>query len=269
MLEELLQKLNQALPKDYSIESPLGKGGQGAVFLGHKDDSQRVALKLFESPDPERLKREILLLQSIRCDWVVKLLDFYTIQLEGRLVPMAVYEYVDGGDLRQAIRDGERFDQGILLQLGEQIGSAIEALWQQRIVHRDIKPENIVRALDGRFVLVDVGFAQHLDLSTITPPHGQPGTFGYRSPEQCGARCRLTVHSDVFSFGVTIFEVATHEHPWGRNQAFIGRKQPVSLRELRPDLDVRFIGLVEQMLRLRPSERPTNPGSRFRQLRGA
>ncbi len=266
---DIIEKLNQALPDDYTVECPLGQGGQGAVFLGYKGDSQKVALKFFESPDPERLRREILLLQSVRCDWVVKLLDFCIIRLEERQVPMAVYEYVDGGDLRQVIRNGEQFEPDILLQLGEQIGSAIEALWQRRIVHRDIKPDNIVRASDGRFVLVDVGFAQHLNLSTITHPAGQPGTSGYRSPEQCGARRRLTVHSDVFSFGVTIFEVATHKHPWNRNQALIGRTQPASLRHLRPDLDFRFVALVEQMLRLRPSERPPNPGSRFRQLRGA
>ena len=268
-MPDVIKKLNQALPDSYVVDCPLGQGGQGAVFLGYKGDNQKVALKFFESPDPERLRREILLLRSVHCDWVVKLLDFHIIRLEERQVPMAVYEYVDGGDLRQAIRNGERFDQDVLLQLGEQIGSAIEALWQHRIVHRDIKPDNIVRASDGRFVLVDVGFAQHLNLSTITHPAGQPGTNGYRSPEQCGARRRLTVHSDVFSFGVAIFEIATHEHPWNGNQALIGRTKPASLRHLRSDLDVRFVALVEQMLGLRPSGRPPNPGSRFHQLRGA
>lgn len=266
---DIIEKLNQSVPDNYTVKCPLGQGGQGAVFLGYKDGSQKVALKFFESADPERLRREISLLQSVCCDWVVKLLDFCIIRLEERRVPMVVYEYVDGGDLRQAIRNGEQFEQDTLLQLGEQVGSAIEALWQRRIVHRDIKPENIVRASNRRFVLVDVGLAQHLNLSTITHPAGQPGTSGYRSPEQCGARRRLTVRSDVFSFGVTIFEVATHRHPWDGNQALIGRTEPASLRDLRPDLDTRFVALVEQMLRPRPSERPPNPGSRFRQLRGA
>jgi len=266
---ELIDRLNQAMPDGYRVDCPLGKGGQGAVFLGYRGGDQEVALKLFDSPDVERLKREINLLQSVSCDHVVRLLDFQVLQFDGRSIPMAVYEYIDGGDLRQHLQTGGPLGETELLALGDQIGTAIEALWEKRIVHRDVKPENIVQASSGRFVLVDVGFAQHLNLSTITHPAGQPGTNGYRSPEQCGRRQRLTIHSDVFSLGVTIFEVAAGVHPWNGNQALMEKVSPtVSLHERCPSLSLRLIGLVNQMLRRRPSERPANPGTRFRQLRG-
>ena len=267
-MQDFRDLLASSLPNGYAIDRQLGKGGQGTVYRGMKDSAVPVALKIFHSPDIERLNREILLLQSVKCDFVVRLLDYFTLEWSGTTVYVLVYELIDNGDLRVGISNGAKMQSDELLILGEQIGQAIEALWEKRIVHRDIKPENIIRASDGRFVLVDVGFAQHLDLATITPSVGQPGTNGYRSPEQCGNRKRLTIHSDVFSLGVTIFEVATGKHPWGGNQALVGRI-PIreSLRSLRLDLDAKVEFLIYQMLDSIPSRRPANPAERFARLR--
>jgi serine/threonine-protein kinase len=262
-----IDQLRAALPSGYTLLHPLRQGGQGAVFLGTLRGVQ-VALKFFSAVDVERLRREIDLLTSVTSPHLVRLLEFQVISVAGVDVPMIAYEYVTGGDLRTVIAGPDQVPGVELVAAGQQVGEAIEVLWSKRIVHRDIKPENVVRAASNRFVLVDVGFAQHIDLTTITAPAGQPGTNGYRSPEQCGGRRKLTVHSDVFSLGVTLFEVAGKTHPWNRNQALMGRTAPAPLVTIRPDLDPRLVNLIHEMMRAIPSRRPFNPAERFQQLGG-
>jgi serine/threonine-protein kinase len=260
-----LDELRQALPAGYELVRPVSAGGQGAVFLGKKS-GVLVAMKLFEAPDAERLRREVDLLVTISSRYLPALLDFQLVQFKGRQFPMIAYEYIDGPDLRVFVSRPENLDGVQICTIGEHVGEALEVLWTHRIVHRDVKPANIIAGRDGRYVLVDVGIAQHLDLSTITRG-GQPGTDGYRSPEQCGGRSRLTIHSDVFSLGTTIFEVASHRHPWDGDQARMLYDDPAQLGVLRTDLDRRLVALVEEMLSRHPGRRPAKPGARFNSLR--
>ncbi len=254
------------LPSNYQIERPISAGGQGAVFLGKRNGTE-VALKLFTTFEIERLEREIDLLQKDPCPYLVKLIDVHILDLEGTPIPMLVYEYIEGEDLRPLIKAPDIVDQSLLIIIGEHISNAMEHLWSKRVVHRDIKPGNIIQAVDGRFILVDVGFAQHLDLATITAG-GQPGTPGYKSPEQCGGRKRLTIHSDIFSLGVTLFEVAAKKHPWDHNQLFTGRTQPRKLSELRPDLYPELRKLIHNMMHPHPGLRPNCIYDRFCRLGG-
>lgn len=271
-MSDLIDEIRAALPAGYTVEQSLGKGGQGAVFKGARAGAS-VALKFF-APDPadpgfQRLRREIDLLSTIDCPSLVKLVDFQVVVVAGQSVPMVAYELIDGRNLRAVIDDPRALASGEMVrQIGEQIGIAVEELWLRRVVHRDIKPENVVCSKDGHYVLVDVGFAQHLDLTTMTAPGAQPGTMGYRSPEQCGGRRRLTVHSDVFSLGVTLFETAAKAHPWHRNQAVMGKVPPVPLAKHRSDLDPRLTRLIHEMIQGPAALRPTDPGVRFQQLGG-
>jgi serine/threonine protein kinase len=264
---DILDLIRSSLPAEYSLGRQLGSGGQGAVFFGEKG-GKPVALKLFDGAQLERIKREIDLLNSVKCDYLVRLLDFHVLEPKPSVhVPMAVYEFIDGGDLRAVIKSKDVITETALTDIGRQIGEAVQALWSQRIVHRDIKPDNIVfDASRKRYVLVDVGVAQHLNLTTITGAAGQPGTNGYRSPEQCGGRRRLTIHSDVFSLGVSLFEVATKDHPWDRNQSVMGRVRPKQILDHRKNLERRMALLIHQMMSYRPSSRPADPGARFGQL---
>jgi serine/threonine-protein kinase len=188
--------------------------------------------------------------------------------LQEQKIPLLAYELARGPDLRRRLTECWQAGCDEIVRLGVCVGRAIEALWARRIVHRDIKPENVVACDDGRFVLVDVGFAQHLELSTITRAGGQPGTQGYRSPEQLLGRKKLTVHADVFSLGVTLYEVATCVHPWGRDQHAMTTSRPPPILHTRGDLDMRVASLIHRMLSRRAGERPVNPGALFSQLGG-
>ncbi len=267
MTDDPLEEVKAALPTDYGVDTYIKKGGQGAVFRGTFRDSP-AAIKLFEpDADEERIRREIDALQALSCEHLVKVLGHDDVELRDQHLKLVAYELVDGSDLTTVLGRKPLPEQTFVIDVGASVGAAIEALWSKRIVHRDVKPANIVAGTDGRIVLVDVGIAQHLDLKTITGLGGQPGTPGYRSPEQCGGRRRLTVHSDVFSLGLTLYELASGVHPWGRRQALIGHTPLPSLLDKRADLDSRLVSAIQRMLRQRPAERPNNPGHLFADLR--
>jgi serine/threonine protein kinase len=113
---------------------------------------------------------------------------------------------------------------------------------------------------------VDVGLARHIDRSDITALGGAPGTPGYKSPEQARGRRHLTVHSDWFSLGITLYHVATKCHPFNGQQHNIGVTNPVPMQDHRRNLPESFCRLVHDMLSIVPAKRPRSPGTRFQQL---
>jgi serine/threonine protein kinase len=221
-------------------------------------DGSPAALKLFNPGDDRRVQRELDLLHKIDCPNLVKVLASDHVQLNGANLTLVAYELHCGGDLRSLLAPSlARLDERDLIQLGYQVGTAADALWRKRIVHRDIKPANVVRAEDGRCVLVDVGLARHLDRSALTAFGFTVGTPGYMSPEQARGRRELTIHSDAFSLGVTIYEIAAKAHPFGRDQSrIIGGVYPAPLDLIRQDLGKGFVRAVHQLMSFAPVGRP-------------
>lgn len=260
-----LATINASAPDGIVVDGYIDQGGQGAVFRGTVD-GVAAAIKLFRpDSDPRRLERELQLLSSIDCATLVKVIRSTTIRVDSVAYPVVAYEYLDGGDLRQLVKNGPT-DYSRVLRIAADVAAGIDALWAARIVHRDIKPGNIVASSAQRHVLVDVGFARHVDRSDITAPGGAPGTYGYKSPEQAAGRRHLTVHSDVFSLGVTLYELAAGKHPYNHAQPGIGSPMPTDLTRLRSDLPRPFARLVSEMLRPNPSARPSRPINQIKVL---
>ena len=157
-------------------------------------------------------------------------------------------------------------DKRTIVGIGLNVATAVERLWAKRIVHRDIKPANIVKAATDRFVLVDVGLARHLDRSALTAPGAAPCTPGYASPEQALGRRNLTINSDVFSLGVTLYEIGTGIHPFNRAQNLVGVISPRPIQLIRRDLDGPLAALISQMMAVSPAARPSAIRSRFEQV---
>jgi len=267
----IIERLQACIPETYSIEGYIKSGGQGHVFRGTFKE-QPAAIKAFNpSYGTERIQREIDFLSGANHPNLVRVFNAETIDVPDidLPVPIVAYEFLHGGDLTSHLQpDSPIIPEEQLLQLGNEMGSAIEYLWSHRKVHRDIKPGNILISQDERFVLVDFGFTKHLDLSTITLPGQAPGTLGYKSPEQGRGRSSLTIKSDIFSLGITIYEVATKVHPFSRNQELIGRMVPNPLNSIRQNLSEPLSTLVSDMLRTVPAQRVRDISAQFEYLIG-
>jgi eukaryotic-like serine/threonine-protein kinase len=268
-LPDPLDQLRAALPSGWHIERTIRGGGQGVVCLG-KLNGEQVAIKVFSlATDTRRIDRELDCLTGIDCPHLVKVKGRTNINIAGVSAAVVAYEYLPGGDLRQRLISSPiQPQERAILDIGMQIGIAVQELWRKRIVHRDIKPDNIVLASEDRYVLVDLGIARLLDRSNLTGPWAIPGTPGYMSPEQARGRRDLTIHSDVFSLGITLYELASRTHPFGSDQNRIGAQNASPLGGLRPDLSEPLVRTIQQMMEVIPGRRPNDPAERFQRLRG-
>jgi eukaryotic-like serine/threonine-protein kinase len=209
----------------YEIVSPIGSGGMGEVFLARDTKLDRqVALKFLNekfSQEEDLLKRFIQEAKAASALNHPNILTVYEIgEHEGRHYISS--EYIDGKTLRERMRSRLSFDETLSIMV--QTAEALSAAHQAGIVHRDIKPENIMVRADGYVKVLDFGLAKLTEINDTggedetrklvkTNPGVVMGTVTYMSPEQ--ARGKPTdARSDVFSFGVVLYEMLTGKVPF-------------------------------------------------------
>ena len=258
----------------YRIIRLLGRGGMAEVYLAeHLLLKQQCALKLMQhSLDQDnnpvfikRFVREAKLTHSLSHPNIVKVFDAGSDFQTGHL--FLAMEYVEGKTLHDILCESE-LSEHELLEILVSMSSALKEIENAKIVHRDIKPSNIMYTNEGVYKLMDLGIAkmesnhQAGDL-TLTMEQSTIGTPGYASPEQCQAAHMVDIRSDIFSLGASMYHVATGQLPFEGDTPVAVilstmQKDPVSLRELRPDLSGAFINLIEKMMKKKPSERFQN-----------
>ena len=224
----------------YRILDKLGEGGMGVVYRAQDQRlGRQVALKFLsvalikEGPALERFQREARAASSLNHPHICAIYDVGT--HDGR--PFLVMELLHGRTLRQRAKGGA-LPVETLLDLGEQIADALDAAHSRGIVHRDIKPANIFVTEHDQIKILDFGLAKLASQSvadpleetniatTFTPSHvtdtGQTlGTLSYMSPEQMRGE-ELDGRSDLFSFGVVLYELAAGREPFrGRTPALV------------------------------------------------
>ncbi len=239
----------------YRIDSALGAGGMGTVYLGTQVAlGRRVAIKV-QSPElmgdghfVERFRREASTLASLQHPHITAIHD---VGVEADL-HYIVMEYVPGPDgtpvtLRELMRDGP-MGQSDTVRLAAQICDALHYAHARGIVHRDIKPENILIDEDGDARLADLGIARvglgHETLLTL--PGTTIGSLRYMSPEQKIDPAAVDGRSDLYSLGVLLYEMLVGHLPEGRFRL---------PRQERPELDKRLDRIVDRALQTRPEER--------------
>ena len=174
----------------YQIEAALGQGGMGAVYRARQPKLDRpVALKLLAVPAggggifAERFHREARLLARLNHPGIVAVHDYG----EAGGFFYLLMEYVDGVNLRQAMRAG-RFTPAQALALVPKICEALQYAHDEGILHRDIKPENLLLDTRGRVKIADFGIAKLIgdraQETTLTASGLAVGTPHYMAPEQ-------------------------------------------------------------------------------------
>jgi len=204
----------------YRIVREIGRGGMGTVYLAERADdafTQQVAIKLIKrGMDTDqvlaRFRAERQILASLDHPNIARLLDGGTTD-DG--LPYFAMEYIDGQPI-DAYADAHRLSIAERLRLFLQVCGAVSYAHQHLIVHRDIKPVNILVTADGAPKLLDFGIAKVLqadDDATATATGLRMLTPEYASPEQVEGR-HVTTVSDVYSLGVTLYELLTGRSPY-------------------------------------------------------
>lgn len=238
---------------DLHIHGSLGQGGQGAVFGCRDTDGTEAALKVYgPATETLRVDWEIEKLSTLRSPYVVRFIRRGIVQLRGSDLVFCLVERVDGQDLANLTG---LLDDVQTRKLIRDVAMGIEAMWTARVVHRDLKPPNVLRDVNNNYVIIDLGYAKHLDQDTITRLGFTCGTLGYMSPEQAEARPGLTFRSDLFALGVLAYEMASGTHPFGRIQSRVGTSVPPPISGLRPATQE----LLTKLLQPNPLDRPRSP----------
>jgi serine/threonine protein kinase/TolB-like protein/tetratricopeptide (TPR) repeat protein len=207
----------------YLIESALGEGGMGMVYLARDTSLERpVAIKFLSralegnEDARRRFLREARAAAALDHPYICKI--YQTGEQDGR--PFIAMEYVRGETLRQ------RLDAGTLslkdaAWITLEVVEALETAHAAQIVHRDLKPSNIMLTADGHVKVLDFGLAKRVDTgpeyadtgSAITDTGTVQGTVAYMSPEQVRGES-VDLRSDLFSVGVVLYECLAGRNPF-------------------------------------------------------
>jgi eukaryotic-like serine/threonine-protein kinase len=172
-----------------------------------------------------------------------------------------VMELLPGESLRRRLRRDDRLDVLSALWIVRQCAEALTVMHRAGFLHGDIKPDNIRLVEDGHAVLIDLGFAHRPGENAHLLKRGYVlGTVDYLAPELCVFDEETETCSDLFSLGVTLFEMLTGQlpYPHGTIEQTLRRhsgEPPADIRVMMPALPSALITLIDRLLSRRPQER--------------
>lgn len=256
----------------FRILRELGRGGMGEVFLAHDKALNRdVALKFLPAEFEQDSTARKRLLQEARA---AAALDHPFIchihevgEAEGK--PFIVMEYVEGRTLRESLSHGP-LDPAEALPIAVEIAEALLAAHERGVIHRDLKPANVMLTPSGHVKVMDFGLAkqvastaageiEEVTVSELTAEGFAVGTPAYMSPEQLRG-LPADARSDIFSFGILLFELLSGVHPFRKQSALetaaaIVSEKPPGLSQFRSDIPTGLEAVIDKMLAKDPGKR--------------
>jgi serine/threonine protein kinase len=255
----------------YEVESLLGRGGMGEIYLAHDTRLDRpVAIKLLarelahDAQLHDRMRREALLAARLSHPNLVAMLDAG--EQDGR--PFLVMEYVPGETLATRLRREGPLPPSRVESIGGDLAAALTHIHQLGMVHRDVKPDNVFLTPTGTVKLGDFGIAKALEQPRVTEIGTILGTASYLAPELLIGG-NATPASDVFALGVLLYESVSGELPRrGATMTDLSAADTRPLAAAAPGLPASLVQLIEGCLARDAPARP--PASELaKQLRRA
>ena len=256
----------------YRLERKIGEGGMGVVYVAEDTRlGRRVALKVLpaetagDASRKARFEREARAIAALNHPNIVTL---HSVEEDGG-IGFLTMELVDGRRLTELLpKDG--LDLRRILEFSLGIAEALVAAHQQGVVHRDLKPDNIMITVDGRLKVLDFGLAKlrepvqetantALPTASVTEEGKIVGTVAYMSPEQAEGK-PLDHRSDIFSFGVVLYEMATGRRPFQGDTAIstissILKDTPTPPQQINTSLPAHLGRIIRRCLAKEPERR--------------
>ena len=167
------------------------------------------------------------------------------------------FEFIKGENLRTLLETGPlALDKA--LKIGSEVAEGLQHAFERGVLHRDIKPENILIEITGRTRIVDFGLASSARKVQLTQTGVVVGTPWYLAPERLRGQ-PATLASEIFAFGVTLFEMVCGRRPFtGDDVTVILVQDPPKPRSLRPDCPPRLEVLMLDCISKNPNNRPSD-----------
>ncbi|HVQ27804.1 MAG TPA: serine/threonine-protein kinase, partial [Planctomycetota bacterium] len=256
----------------YQVVAKIGEGAMGEVYKARDPLLNRnVAIKTISgslAADPqfkERFKREAQSAASLNHPNIVTVYEYG----DDAGVTYIAMEFLEGVDLREAIRAKALGHLGRKLEVMEQISEGVASAHARGIVHRDLKPGNVHIQPSGHIKILDFGLAK-LGASELTRSGTVMGTPHYMSPEQLRG-LKADARADVFSLGAIFYEIlsgqrAFENQPMHEVLARLRDREPVPLRKRAPATPALLVDIVERAMAREPGNRFKDAGELSRAL---
>lgn len=258
----------------YELDRRIGEGGMARVYLGRDLRlNRRVAIKVLHTQyasDPSflgRFNHEAQAAANLRHPNII---DIYDFGHDGD-IPYIVMEYVEGQDLKALLRLNGPLAIDRAVNMAEDVAGALDAAHRAGLVHRDIKPQNIIVGPNDAVKITDFGIAKSALSTSATETGVIFGTADYLSPEQARGLA-ATPASDIYSLGVTLYEMLTGRLPFSGDNSVAVAMQHVSTTppppsRLNPRIPPQLENLVLSAMEKDPARRPASARAFAQQLR--
>ena len=258
----------------YRVDSLLGQGGFGAVYVGYDDVlNRKVAIKvprgLHGEDEKAEFLREARRLAQLQDPGIVAVYDVG--EEEGFC--FIVTEFVSGQSLSSYLKQ-QQLSWQQSADIVARVANALAHAHARSMIHRDIKPANIMLTDDGRPVLLDFGLAL-TDIESDGPDELIAGTPAYMAPEQArGEAHRVDGRTDIYALGTVLYEMLTGRRPFRAPNVHevlrrIEHEEPQPLRQLAPDIPASIEKICQRAMAKSMSDRYTTAGDMAIALRQA
>jgi len=271
-------RVGRTLVGKWTLVGILGVGGMATVYRARHRNGSEVAIKMLHPAlaPSDRLResfvREGYLVNRIGHPGVPRVLDDDVDEDGVAFLVMELFRGVSlGARARLSVLDEQE-----ILEVAEQALEILSVAHAKGIIHRDLKPENVLLDDTGAVRIIDFGIARSyepgLAHTTLTREGRTVGTAGYLAPEQAlGRAAEVSARTDIYSFGATLFRVATGELPHAGETpeeliVATATAEPRTVQSVIPEFDDDVAALIDRALRPLQRERWSNADEMLREV---